>query len=146
MARVLLVNGRLLGVSMKNAKVVAGLFLASLGGAAAGEPRAEAASRNLDGRTRVVLSHVVARVHQEAPAEISEQTDQSILLAQAGDRELFGPVQLPERRGAYAVAPRTVSAPSADRWLGLDLPEPGPLSAIVATIALAGFFFVRRST
>ena len=30
--------------------------------------------------------------------------------------------------------------------MGLPLPEPGPLSAIIATIALAGFFFVRRAS
>lgn len=39
-------------------------------------------------------------------------------------------------------------APSVTRSNGLDshLPEPGPLSAIVATLALAGFVLIRRAS
>ena len=40
--------------------------------------------------------------------------------------------------------PTSVQASRSNVAMGLQLPEPGPLSAIIATLALAGFVMVRR--
>ena len=72
------------------------------------------------------------------PGADGERLQQMALLALADGKDIS--------RSLQTRFPSTSVSPSrADQTqMGLELPEPGPLSAIIATLALAGFVMIRR--
>ena len=57
---------------------------------------------------------------------------------------LFARPDAAELGSGKGAAERSVAAYRSPQVMGLQLPEPGPLSAILATLGLGAFFFVRR--
>ena len=92
----------------------------------------------------------IAESREPGPASTAtayDSRDAAQRVALLGDR--FGVREtsfdrLPATPEAELLASLYASARPGVGPMGLDLPEPGPLSAIIATLALAGFVFLRR--
>ncbi len=100
------------------------------------------------GHAPIVRPHAVgADANGQPRADGRDEERRTALLDPSSRYAMNRTLFTPEDEGRRFVdAPRVRAADERPgEEMGLDLPEPGPLSAIIATIALAAFILIRRA-